>query len=265
MRVRHAKVVAERARGTNGAAELVDHCDHEHPGIRHVSEFLRAEDGWGTACAIFDFVRQIPYRIGFWQVRASQTLELGFGMCTTKSNLQVALLRASGVEAQFAEVLCGARSPGSQIKHYFAIARFGGRWIPMDATFPTVVWRHLHPGHVARAPAKEGGVNPLGAMLQRDAYDFRPMADLAELMQKQPFFDADGVEAMNVVLDRLQGRVLPMPAWAGKIERLLTEDAHAAFLQSYAALTLDAQRLRELIVDRPSRPAAAAGELEHVI
>jgi transglutaminase-like putative cysteine protease len=279
VRVRHAKVLSERARAADGDVRLEDHCDPDHPAIRHLAEFLRGEDAWGTACAIFDFVRQIPYRIGFWQVRASQTLELGFGMCTTKSNLQVALLRASGIEARFAEVLCDAATMdpilprGYQseerrkrhLKHYFAIARFGERWIPMDATFPTVVWRHLHPAHEARPPRREEGVNPLGAMLQRDADDFRPMADLAELMRKQPFFDADGVEAMNVVLDRLQGRVLPPPAWAGKIERLIVADAHAAFLQSYSALTLEAQRLRALIVDRPSQPHARGGELEYVI
>ena len=279
LRVRHAKVIAERARGGDGKRGPADQCDHDHPGIRHFAGFLRRGDDWETACSIFEFVRQLPYRIGFWHVKASGTLELGFGMCTTKSNLQVALLRANGIEAEYGEVLCGAETMDpilpigyrglerrkSHIKHYFAVARFGGRWIPMDATFPTAVWLQVHPEHEARQPARDSAWNPLSAMLQRDPFEFRRMADLGELMQKRPFFDADGVEAMNVVLDRLQGRVLPIPSWAGKIERLLEADPHAAFLQSYAALALDAQRLRDVVVDRPLQPQVPAEELEYVI
>jgi transglutaminase-like putative cysteine protease len=276
VRVRYAKVMAERSAAQ--AAIAHDHCDHEHPAIRHVSAFLRGGEPWETAAAVFSFVRQIPYRIGFWQVRASRTLELGFGMCTTKSNLQVALLRASGIEAEFGEVICdagsmdpilpsgyrqlGRRKP--HIKHYFAVVNLGG-WLPMDATFPTAVWRKLHPEHDAAAPARGEAVNPLGDMLQRDPFDFRRMPDLSEVMTKQPFFDADGVEAMNVVLDRLQGRVLPSPSWAAKIERLLEEDLRAAFLQAYAGLSADAHRLRAAIVERPKLPPAAPDDLAYVI
>lgn len=277
MRVRYAKVVAEQTASEAGVAH--DHCDHDHPAVRHVASFLAGGDRWETAAAVFSFVRQIPYRIGFWQVRASRTLELGFGMCTTKSNLQVALLRASGIEAEFGEVLCdaasmdpilpsGYRQLGHRkpyIKHYFAVARLDGRWIPMDATFPGTVWRKLHPEHDEAAPARGEAVNPLGDMLRRDRFDFRRMADLSEVMGKQPFFDADGVEAMNVVLDRLQGRVLPAPSWSSKIERLLEEDLRAAFLQSYAGLSTDAHRLRAAIVHRPSPPPVAPEDRAYVI
>lgn len=277
VRVRYAKVIAER---TAAAGQVWhDHTDHDHPAVRHVSAFLAAGDPWDTAAAIFSFVRQLPYRIGFWQVKASRTLELGFGMCTTKSNLQVALLRAAGVEAEFGEVLCDAGSMDAilpsgyrhlghrkpHIKHYFAVARLGDRWLPMDATFPTAVWRKLHPEHDAAPPERGEAVNPLGDMLRRDPFDFRRMPDLSEVMAKQPFFDADGVEAMNVVLDRLQGRVLPAPSWASKIERLLEEDLRAAFLQSYAGLTSDAHRLRAAIMDRPAQPAVAHEERAYVI
>jgi len=272
VRVRHQKVLAERSAASTSVAH--DHCDHQHPAIRHLAAFLSVGDPWGTTAAIFEFVRQIPYRIGFWQVKASRTLELGFGMCTTKSNLQVALLRASGIEAEFGEVLCEASSidailpAGYQhlgrrkkhIKHYFAVARSGGRWIPMDATFPTTVWMKLHPGHNAAAPLRGEAVNPLGDMLQLDPFDFRRMPDLSGVMAKQPFFDADGVEAMNVVLDRLQGRVLAVPSWASKIERLLEDNSRAAFLQSYAGLATDTHRLREALLERPA-PIATVPEL----
>jgi hypothetical protein len=277
VRVRYDKVLAERTAAEVRVAH--DHCDHEHPAVRHVGSFLATGDLWDTAAAVFSFVRQIPYRIGFWQVKASRTLELGFGMCTTKSNLQVALLRSNGIEAEFGEVLCDAASmdpilPSGyrqlghrkpHIKHYFAVARLGGRWIPMDATFPPAVWRKLHPDHEEAAPERGEAVNPLGDMLRRDRFDFRRMPDLSEVMAKQPFFDADGVEAMNVVLDRLQGRVLPAPSWSSKIERLLEEDLRAAFLQSYAGLSTDAHRLRAAIVDRPALPPAAPEDRAYVI
>jgi transglutaminase-like putative cysteine protease len=276
VRVRHAKVVTEKAAGARIAQE---HNDPQHPAVRQMAGFLATDDPWDTAASIFSFVRQIPYRIGFWQVKASQTLELGFGMCTTKSNLQVALLRAAGIEAAFGEVLCDAASmdpilPSGyrhlghrkrHIKHYFAVAHLDGRWIPMDATFPVAVWQKLHPEHEAAPPERGEAVNPLGDMLRRDRFDFRRLPDLSEVMAKQPFFDADGVEAMNVVLDRLQGRVLPAPPWSPKIERLLEEDLQAAFLQSYAGLQADTHRLRAAILDRPAQPAAGPEDRAYVI
>jgi CRP-like cAMP-binding protein len=277
VRVRYAKVVAERAAADAGVAHA--HNDPDHPAVRQMAAFLAREDAWATAGAVFSFVRQIPYRIGFWQVKASRTLALGFGMCTTKSNLQVALLRANGIEAEFGEVLCeagsmdpilpsGYRHLGRRkrhIKHYFAVARLDGRWIPMDATFPTAVWQKLHPEHDAAEPGRGEAVNPLGDLLRRDPFEFRRIPDLSEVMTKQPFFDADGVEAMNVLLDRLQGRVLPTPPWASKIERLLDDDLRAAFLQSYAGLQTDTHRLRAAIVDRPAQPVVAAEDCAYVI
>jgi CRP-like cAMP-binding protein len=277
VRVRYAKVMAERTAAVTQVAS--GHNDADHPAIRQMAAFLAAQDPLDTAAAVFSFVRQIPYRIGFWQVTASRTLELGFGMCTTKSNLQVALLRAAGIEAEFGEVLCEASSMDAilpigyrhigrrkpHIKHYFAVVRLGGRWIPMDATFPAAVWKKLHPEHDSTEPGRGEAVNPLGDMLDRDPFDFRRMPDLTEVMTKQPFFDADGVEAMNVVLDRLQGRVLPSPPWASKIERLLEEDLQAAFLQSYAGLQSDAHRLRAAILERPAQPAVAPEDRAYVI
>ena len=277
VRVRHQKVVAERSAAATSVAR--DHCDHEHPTIRHLATFLSGGDEWHTIAATFDFVQQIPYRIGFWQVQASRTLELGFGMCTTKSNLQVALLRASGIEAAFGEVRCEAGSMDAilpagyqhlgrrkrHIKHYFAVARLDGRWLPLDATYPTVVWRTLHPGHRPPALVRGEAVNPLGEMLHLDPLDFERLPDLSSVMGKRPFFDADGVEAMNVVLDRLQGMVLAPPTWAPKVERLLGEDVRAAFLQAYSGLAVDAHRLRDALLERPSPPPSDPVDQANVI
>ncbi len=54
-----------------------------------------------AALSIFNFVRdQIPF-MGGPVVKASKTLKLGNGFCVTKSNLQVALLRAVNIPARY--------------------------------------------------------------------------------------------------------------------------------------------------------------------
>ena len=70
---------------------FINYCYFDHPSIQQVAKLLRGKDDWESAINIWEFVQSLPYRFGFWHIKASQTLELGFGMCTTKANLQVAL------------------------------------------------------------------------------------------------------------------------------------------------------------------------------
>lgn len=131
-------------------AELPDAtllCDIEHPAIQQLAQRLRRDTPAATAEAVFFAVQRMPYRFGLWQETASRTLARGSGMCTTKANLQVALLRALGLKAGFVEVkleigLLGVLMPEawralmrSHIKHYFAAVELGGQWHPADASF----------------------------------------------------------------------------------------------------------------------------------
>jgi hypothetical protein len=265
VRVRIAKIREERSPPTS---ELADSCDDGHPAVARMAAFLQGGDEWETARAIWEFVRDIPYRIGFWTVRASRVLWLGFGMCTTKSTLQVALMRASGIESAFAEVTCASDSMNALIpagyhhflnrkptmKHYFAVARLRGRWHPLDATFPPIVWRTLHPERAAWDPRPDGAFNPLADMLRRDPYAFDIHSSLAHVMSKRPFYDADSVEAMNIVLDRLQGRPLPPPGWVAHIDRLLPDRPRIAFQHAFAGLSSEMEELHGLLVEAAPGP-----------
>ncbi len=265
VRVRHQKVRSERAPRDAAGGEL---CDHGHPAVVHLARFLGRPDPRDTAAAIWDFVRHVPYRIGFWDVRASEVLRLGFGMCTTKSTLQVALLRASGIESAFGEVVCRSDSMNAlvpaayrhfltrkpRLKHYFAVVRLDGAWRPLDATFPPAVWRVLHPDLAALAPEADGRFHPLPELLRADPGAFEVHEDLRHVVGKRPFFDADSVEAMNIVLDRIQGSPLPTPGWVAHVHRLVADEPRAAFHQAYAALSADVERLRAALLEPAPRP-----------
>jgi transglutaminase-like putative cysteine protease len=50
---------------------------------------------------IFDFVKELPYGLDDWDVAASETLAKGWGMCSGKVNLLVALLRSLAIPARY--------------------------------------------------------------------------------------------------------------------------------------------------------------------
>jgi hypothetical protein len=50
---------------------------------------------------LFGFVKELPYGLEDWDVAASETLAKGWGMCSGKSNLLVALLRSLGIPAKY--------------------------------------------------------------------------------------------------------------------------------------------------------------------
>ena len=51
--------------------------------------------------SLFGFVKELPYGLEDWDVAASETLAKGWGMCSGKSNLLVALLRSLGIPARY--------------------------------------------------------------------------------------------------------------------------------------------------------------------
>jgi len=50
---------------------------------------------------LFDFIKELPYGLEDWDVTASETLAKGWGMCSGKANLLVALLRSIGLPARY--------------------------------------------------------------------------------------------------------------------------------------------------------------------
>ena len=79
-------------------------CDFDsNPQIRAKAKELA--EGCRTARQkfqrIFDSVKELPYGLEDWDVTASETLAKGWGMCSGKANLLVALLRSIGIPARY--------------------------------------------------------------------------------------------------------------------------------------------------------------------
>jgi transglutaminase-like putative cysteine protease len=79
-------------------------CDFDqHPEIRRkalelTSDCQSEKDRFQN---IFAFVKELLYGLEDWDVRASETLSKGWGMCSGKTNLLVAMLRSVGIPARY--------------------------------------------------------------------------------------------------------------------------------------------------------------------
>lgn len=82
-------------------------CDCSNPVIVNKANELIGQSVAPKEAAkkIFRFVRdEIPFEATRAEEKASETLQRGSGFCITKSNLQVALLRAIGIPARYHHV-----------------------------------------------------------------------------------------------------------------------------------------------------------------
>jgi transglutaminase-like putative cysteine protease len=222
-----ALLVAEAAEAAaTPPAELPDPatlCDAGHPEIVRMARRLRRATRASTAEAILQFVQPLPYRFGPWQERASDTLRRGVGMCTTKANLQVALMRAAGLEAGFVETpmpisVLGKLMPDAWlalqrpvVKHYFAAVKLGGRWHAADASYDDASYGIyvLSFPHTAplRYPTLAEGRPYAPAFLAKhaDPWEISVVPHLNEEMGKKSRFQPRHFEALNVRLDRARG------------------------------------------------------------
>lgn len=254
VRVRYAKLTGQYG---HSLKSLEQHCDHQHPAVQHMAEFLMGYDTWETAQNVWEYVRYLPYRFGFWNLRASQVLQMGYGMCTTKTNLQVALLRACEVEAAFGEIDFPAElmkplvpegyhhivGMEPKVKHYFAVFKIGDEWYPCDATYPPLVWELLAPGQPEALFEPGSPFNPCNDALGKPADDYKRYENLDHVLKKRPFYDADNVEAMNIILDKVQGPFLMLPEWVVPIHYLMQQAPRAAFQRAYAGIVTEIERL----------------------
>ncbi len=154
------------------------------------------------ALKIFRFVRDsVPYTFGPWGFKASETLKTMAGMCTSKANLMVALLRASGIPAGYmilkvnSQDYFGPVTPisfrfmGSKNSvHIYPVVWLDSNWIRADAStdrglseqtaylvYSTIIveWDGVH-----------DAIDPI---LPRHIYsDNGPFADIDAQMRKKP-------------------------------------------------------------------------------
>lgn len=198
-------------------------CDTDHPEIRRRAARLRRASPASTAEAVLQFVQPMPYRFGRWQERASDTLARGVGMCTTKANLQVSLMRAAGLEAGFVESpmptsVLGKLMPDGWlalqrpiVKHYFAAVKLGGRWHACDASYDDAaygIYVQSFP-HTAsrRYPTLAEGQPYAPAFLAKhaDPWAIDVVAHLHDEMGKKSRFQPRHFESLNTRLDRARG------------------------------------------------------------
>ena len=200
-----------------------DLSDVDHPDIRRQAARLRRATPASTAEAILKFVHGFPYRFGAWQERASDTLSRGVGMCTTKTNLQVALMRAAGLEAGFVEIpmstsVLGKLMPTGwlalqrpTVKHYFAAVKLNGVWHGADSSYDYASYRiflEMFPwmAHREEPVLTEGAPYiPALEIQHADLFDITVVDSIAEEMGKRSRFLTRHFEALNTRVDRARG------------------------------------------------------------
>lgn len=126
-------------------------CDCNNREVYRLARKLTrdASDPREAAIRIFFFVRD-KIKFGYPHLgKASDVLSRGYGTCSSKTNLQVALLRSIGIPARFrlqsinARVLFEDKVPppfreeefSGEVTHYSAEVYLDGKWLVADTTF----------------------------------------------------------------------------------------------------------------------------------
>lgn len=138
----------------NRASRLVQGCDDNQ------QRFQR----------IYDFVRELPYGLEDWDVKASETLAKGWGMCSGKTNLLVAMSRALSIPARYRifKIKAERRLLKQVIEQNKSVAARFGNLPPVQDHVQCEVylgrWQVYDP---SRDSAFENGLRKLGIPLER--------------------------------------------------------------------------------------------------
>ncbi len=240
-------------------------CDADHPAIVALAASLRGSSDTETARAIWDLVRRMPYRFGPWWLRASDTLRAGWGMCTTKSNLQVALCRAAGLEAGFAEFMGPSdllvpllprhsrRKLRPKMRHIVAAVRLEGQWHVADSSYPDAVVEEFAKtfpviGTLLPAQLEVGApFHPIATVTGLDPFAVEVVEHINDSMARRSSHDVDTLEVMNLLLDRLQGLIVEEPRPLARARALADVAPVEAFGAALGASSLLAHDLFERI------------------
>jgi transglutaminase-like putative cysteine protease len=123
-------------------------CDSDNVEIKKMAEEITrdASSPKDAAMKIFFYVRDIPYAVTTLNRKASRTLKENRGFCVTKTNLQVALLRATGIPARYHQVVLDKKVIKEIVSdflynkheetiwyHPWCECYLSGRWIACDS------------------------------------------------------------------------------------------------------------------------------------
>jgi hypothetical protein len=118
---------------------------------------------------IFAFVKELPYGFEDWDLKASDVMEKGWGMCSGKTNLLVAMLRSVGIPARYRIYRIRADSAlwgrlGKAIDQEERLQELGAERDHVDCEVWLGKWVASDPG---RDSAMEKGILKLGGTLDR--------------------------------------------------------------------------------------------------
>ena len=118
---------------------------------------------------IFAFVKELPYGFEDWDLRASDVLNKGWGMCSGKTNLLVAMLRSAGIPARYRVYRIRANIAlwgqlGNASGQAGRLEELGDERDHVDCEVWLGRWTACDPG---RDSAMEKGIVKLGGNLQR--------------------------------------------------------------------------------------------------
>lgn len=134
----------------NHIALLETHyCDYSHKEIARVAESFsgRGKNARELVMKLFLHVRDtVIFGGDRWKVKASETLEKGYGACYNKNLLLVALLRYHGIPSKFcanpmakdfnkAAMGFGHLTVSTPFYHCFTKVSIDGAWVDIDPTF----------------------------------------------------------------------------------------------------------------------------------
>jgi hypothetical protein len=119
---------------------------------------------------VYEFVRELPYGLEDWDVKASETLRKGWGMCCGKTNLLVAMSRVLSVPARYRifKIKAERRLLKQVIEQNKGVAAQFGNLPPVQDHVQCEAylggWRVYDP---SRDAAFENGLRTLGIPLER--------------------------------------------------------------------------------------------------
>jgi len=134
-------------------------CDYQEPGIQNLVREIggRSKGTQEKAVNCFFYVRDnIVFGMDPWQIKASETLRKGYGMCSNKALLLVALLRAMGIASRLAWIPLNRHFlrpawgfPWTYclpltLKHVIAQVMLDQKWIAVDLTRDKTTYERLY-------------------------------------------------------------------------------------------------------------------------
>ena len=162
--------------------KATDLSDSDNPSVQDKARAITqgADTPRQVAERIFYFVRdEILFGFDRHDARASNTLKEGVGFCVTKTNLQVALLRAAGIPARYHQAVLTRESLKA------VLPTFGYRFVPETITYHPWCECYL-----------SGNWISCDSLFDKDLYDALLRRQLIS-REQIPSIDWDGIHDLN--------------------------------------------------------------------